>query len=252
MQEIAQMKPDVIIVVAFGQILPKNILTLPRFGCLNVHASLLPKLRGAAPIQWSVINGDEESGVTIQQMDEGIDTGDILMVQRYHLEPKETGGSLFEKLSLLGGPLLLEVLEQAEAGTLHPAPQNPEEKTYAKMLTKSMGEMDFTKSAVCLERLIRGLNPWPSAYTRLRGKMLKVWEADVVNSKNEEAPGTVLEVGKDFIAVQTGEGALKIKSLQLEGKKRMDAEAFLRGYRIEPGVCLGQPGGDSEETERTR
>lgn len=248
--ELRRLDPDVIVVVAFGQILSKEILEIPEYGCLNVHASLLPKLRGAAPIQWSVIQGDRESGVTIQQMDEGIDTGDILMVQTYTLEEKETGGSLFERLSMLGGPMILKVMEDAQKGLLHPIPQNDEEHTYAKMLTKNMGEMDFAKSAVELERLIRGLNPWPSAYTYLQGKMLKVWEAEVVSEERVSEvqrygqPGVILAVEKDCFIVQTGEGALKILSVQLEGKKRMDVAAFLRGYTVEVGEFLGKESGE--------
>lgn len=236
--------PDVIVVVAFGQILSEELLHIPYYGCINVHASLLPKLRGPAPIQWSVIEGDIESGVTIQQMDEGIDTGDILAVKKYTLDEKETGGSLFERLSLLGGPLLLEVLKDAEAGTLQPVPQNHEEHTYAKMLSKSTGVMDFSKTAVELERLIRGLNPWPSAFCFLDGKMLKIWEADVIEEKNlseserQMLPGTVIRVIKEALVVRTSQGAIGIKSLQLEGKKRMSADAFLRGYPIDTGTVL--------------
>ncbi len=248
--ELRRLYPDVIVVVAFGQILSKEILEIPEYGCLNVHASLLPKLRGAAPIQWSVIQGDQESGVTIQQMDEGIDTGDILMAQTYILDEKETGGSLFEHLSVLGGPMILKVMEDARKGLLHPVPQNDEEHTYAKMLTKDMGEMDFAKSAAELERLVRGLNPWPSAYTFLQGKMLKVWEADVVPEERVSElqrygqPGVILAVEKDCLIVQTGEGALKILSVQLEGKKRMDAAAFLRGFAVEVGDFLGKEAGE--------
>lgn len=244
--EVRRLYPDVIVVVAFGQILSKEILEIPEYGCLNVHASLLPKLRGAAPIQWSVIQGDKESGVTIMQMDEGLDTGDILMTRRYSLEEKETGGSLFERLAAFGGPMILKVLEDAQAGNLHPIPQKDEEHTYAKMLTKAVGEMDFTKSAVELERLIRGLNPWPSAYTHLHGKMLKVWEADVIpwqelsEEQKTAQPGMILAVEKDSFGVQTGEGALRLLTVQLEGKKRMDVAAFLRGYSLEEGEFLGK------------
>lgn len=244
--EVRRLYPDVIVVVAFGQILSKEILEIPEYGCLNVHASLLPKLRGAAPIQWSVIQGDKESGVTIMQMDEGLDTGDILMTRRYPLEEKETGGSLFERLAAFGGPMILKVLEDAQAGNLHPIPQKDEEHTYAKMLTKAVGEMDFTKSAVELERLIRGLNPWPSAYTHLHGKMLKVWEADVIpwqelsEEQQSSAPGMILAVEKDSFTVQTGEGALRLLTVQLEGKKRMDVAAFLRGYSLKEGEFLGK------------
>lgn len=236
--------PDAIVVVAFGQILPKEILELPRYGCLNVHASLLPKLRGAAPIQWSVINGDAESGVTIMQMDEGLDTGDMLLVRKYALEEKETGGSLFDKLAAMGGPMILEVLEQAEQGTLCPQPQG-EEFTYAKMLTKETGRLDFTKPAVELERLIRGLNPWPSAFTMLGDKMLKLWEADVISAEEQEEKGiakgscgAVVYVDKNTFWIQTGDGALSVASLQMAGKKRMETDAFLRGVTIETGTCF--------------
>ena len=232
--ELEKLVPDVIVVVAFGQILTESVLNLPKYGCMNVHASLLPKLRGAAPIQWSVIDGDKESGVTIMQMDKGLDTGDILLVEKYTLDPKETGGSLFDKLSGLGGPLLLQALEQAEQGTLSPVPQEHEKHTYAKMLSKALGEIDFTKDAIVIERLIRGLNPWPSAYTHLDGKMLKLWDADVKAQEQTPVakPGQIVEVGKDYFTVQTGRDLLVIRSLQLEGKKRMDTEAFLRGYSL--------------------
>lgn len=241
LQELA---PDAIIVVAFGQILPKDVLELPKYGCINVHASLLPKLRGAAPIQWSVIDGDTQSGVTIMQMDEGLDTGDILLTKTYTIEKKETGGSLFEKLAGFGGSMVLEVLEQAEQGMLHPVPQG-KEYTYAKMLSKETGRLDFTKSAVELERLIRGLNPWPSAFTMLEDKMLKLWEADVVSSAEQEKqgvskgqPGEVVFTDKKNLWLQTGDGCLAVRSLQLAGKKRMETDAFLRGISIEKGTVL--------------
>lgn len=240
--QIRQMCPDVIVVVAFGQILSKEILEIPKYGCLNVHASLLPKLRGAAPIQWSVIQGDKESGVTIMQMDEGLDTGDMLLVEKYTLDEKETGGSLFDKLAKLGGPMILKVLKAAEEGALKPVPQNDAEHTYAKMLTKATGQIDFSRSAVEIERLIRGLNPWPSAYCYLDGKMLKIWEADVLKDVEQDTTdseaGTIIEVGKDNFIIKTGDGFLKILSVQLEGKKRMDTSAFLRGYSLQSGTLL--------------
>ncbi len=240
LQTLKELAPDVIVVAAFGQILPPEILQLPPYGCINVHASLLPHLRGAAPIQWAVIQGDAESGVTIMQMDEGLDTGDILLARSYPLDPKETGGSLFDRLAAMGGPMLLEVLTMAEEGTLHPVKQKEEEHTYARMLSKAVGKMDFSKSAAELERLIRGLNPWPSAYTWLEGRLLKIWEAEVVPGEAGEEPGKIIQVGKDFFTVQTGEAALQIRSLQLEGKKRMDTGAFLRGYEVKKGQKLGR------------
>lgn len=241
-----KLQPDVIVVVAFGQILSKEILELPKYGCINVHASLLPKLRGAAPIQWSVIQGDRESGVTIQQMDEGIDTGDILLVKKYRLEEKETGGSLFDRLAEFGGPMVLEVLEQAEQGELHPIPQREEEHTYAKMLSKETGRIDFTKPAREIERLIRGLNPWPSAYSYLDGKMVKIWDADVVSRETAAEkkvvsgkPGSIVFVDKNTFLVQTGDAYLAVKELQMAGKKRMETAAFLHGYVIREGMEFG-------------
>ena len=235
--------PDIIIVAAFGQILPKSILDLPKYGCINVHASLLPKYRGAAPIQWAVINGDEVSGVTTMQMDVGLDTGDILDTVEVRLDPKETGGSLFDRLSLAGGKLILSTLEKAEAGILHPVKQDEAEATHVTMLDKSMGQIDWSMDAAVIERLIRGLNPWPSAYTKFEGKTLKIWSADVeedaAGRPSPETFGQVVRVGKDAFSVQTGKGLLTIRELQLEGKKRMDTAAFLRGYPVETGVKLG-------------
>lgn len=241
--ELRKLHPDVIVVVAFGQILSKEILEVPEYGCLNVHASLLPKLRGAAPIQWSVIQGDKESGVTIMQMDEGLDTGDILMTEKYQLDEKETGGSLFDKLAVLGGPMILKVLEEAENGTLHPVPQDEKEHTYAKMLSKATGKIDFTKSAKEIECLIRGLNPWPSAYCYLDGKMLKIWEANVLSENDmnivyDALPGTIVTVNKNDFIIKTGQGYLQVLSVQLEGKKRMDTASFLRGYTLKQDTVL--------------
>ena len=184
-EELRTYNADVIVVVAFGQLLPASIINMPRYGCINVHASLLPKYRGASPIQWAVIDGCEYSGVTTMKMDEGLDTGDILMVEKVKLDAKETGGSLFDRLSDVGAHLLVKTLEGLEAGTITPVKQDDSESTYVKMLHKSFGKMDFNKSAAELERLIRGLNPWPSAFTYIDGKMLKIWDADVVDNISE-------------------------------------------------------------------
>lgn len=231
---------DAIVVIAFGQIVPASILHMKKYGCINVHGSLLPKYRGAAPIQWAVIDGERESGVTIMQMDEGLDTGDMLLKGSVVLDEKETSGSLFDKLSALGASLCVEALEKLERGELTPEKQGESPTEYARMLTKEMGELDFSRDAVTLERLIRGFNPWPSAYTRLEDKTLKIWAADVCEKKDPESqPGTVTEVAKQDFTVACGEGALKITELQLQGKKRMDAAAFLRGYHLEAGMKLG-------------
>lgn len=227
-----QINPDVIVVIAFGQILSKEILDLPKYGCINVHASLLPKYRGAAPIQWAVIDGEEETGVTTMYMAEGLDTGDMIDISKITLDKKETGGSLFDKLSEEGGRLILKTLKKLEQGTAVRIPQDDELSTYAGKITKELGNIDFSKSAAEIERLIRGLNPWPSAYTYLDGKVLKIWDAEAVDEDSLEEPGTILEFGKDYIKASSGKGTLKIRELQLEGKKRMSAEAFLNGYSV--------------------
>ena len=240
-EAIRQFEPDVIVVVAFGQLIPKAILDIPQYGCVNVHASLLPKYRGAAPIQWAVIDGEKKSGVTTMQMDEGLDTGDMLLTREVVLDPQETGGSLFDKLSDVGAGLLLKTLDELEAGRIHPQKQ-PEESTtaYAAMLNRKMGEIEWTQSAVKIERLVRGLNPWPSAYTHLGQKTLKIWKAAVHPAAERiREPGTVILIDKKRFGVQTGDGMLEILEVQLEGKKRMDADAFLRGYQLEDGTKLG-------------
>ena len=226
------LKPDVIVVIAFGQILSKEILELPKYGCINVHASLLPKYRGAAPIQWAVINGDKKSGVTTMYMAEGLDTGDIIDTSEIVLDEKETGGSLFDKRADLGGKLILNTLDKLETGTATRTRQDDARSTYAGKITKELGKIDFTKSAAEIERLIRGLNPWPSAFTYMDDKMLKIWNADVLEETVEEAPGTITEVNKKFIKVATGEGYLLLKEIQLEGKKRMNVTSFLNGYNF--------------------
>lgn len=231
---------DIIVVVAFGQILSKEILDFPKFGCVNVHASLLPRWRGAAPIQWSILEGDEKTGVTIMQMDVGLDTGDMLATEEVPLLGTETGESLFEQLSTLGGPLLLKTLDEIENGEAEPVKQNDEESTYAKMLTREMGELDFKEEAVRLERYVRGLNSWPSAYTHYHGKLLKIWEADVVEDDSEGRPGEIVGLQKDGFLIQTGKGCLKARQVQLEGKKRMSAGDFLRGMQMKAGDLLGR------------
>ena len=234
------LKPDVMVVAAVGQIITKEILEMPKYGCINVHASLLPAYRGAAPIQWAVINGDKESGVTIMQMDEGIDTGDMIEKAVVPIAEDETGGSLFDKLSHTGAKLCVKVLKDLEEGTAVGEKQ-PEESTtpYAKMIDKKMGEVDWKKSAKEIEQLIRGLNPWPSAYTKVHGKTLKLWKAKVLLETSQMKPGQIVKVTKDSLAVQTGQGMLEIQELQLEGKKRMDTSSFLRGYALAEGESLG-------------
>ena len=238
-EELRKYNADVIVVIAFGQILPKEILEMTPYGCINVHASLLPKYRGAAPIQWAVIDGEEVSGVTTMQMNEGLDTGDMIMKTEIVLDKKETGGSLFDKLAAAGAKLCVETLEALENKTATWEPQGETPTAYARMLDKNLGNINWNTEAVQIERLIRGLNPWPSAYTDWNGKVMKIWEADVVDKESEEAPGTVVKVEKDGFYVQTGKGQIKVTALQIPGKKRMEADAFLRGYQIEEKTVLG-------------
>lgn len=275
MQYLKEFAPDAIVVVAFGQILPKELLELPRYCCVNVHASLLPKYRGAAPIQWAVINGEKVSGVTTMRMDEGVDTGDMILKEEVVLDEKETGGSLFERLSVAGAALCVRTLAALEAGTAVFTPQDSSQATHTKMIKKQLGAIDFTKSAVEIERLIRGLNPWPSAYTSYKGKTLKIWSASVISEQEASAlcgcgqtcapeqdggrthasitvedaaskgdmhlarvPGQVVLASGDRLYVQTGCGLLSLEEVQLEGKKRMDLASFLRGNPITEGELL--------------
>lgn len=237
--QLREIPADICVVVAFGQIIPKEILEMKKYGCINVHASLLPAYRGAAPIQWAVVDGLKETGVTIMQMDTGIDTGDMLAKTVVPLDEKETGGSLFEKLSVAGAKLCVETMERIEKGEVTPEKQGETTTEYAKMITKDLGKIDFSKSAVEIERLIRGFNPWPSAYTRLGNKTLKIWAADALEEEYEGAFGEIIKVSKSDIYVKTGKGTLAVRELQLEGKKRMDTPAFLRGFDLQNGVLLG-------------
>lgn len=236
--QLRQIPCDVIVVVAFGQLLSKEILDYPKYGCINVHASLLPRWRGAAPMQWAILEGDTHTGITTMQMDVGLDTGDILLTTEVAIAPEETGESLFDKMAPLGSDLLLQTLEEVSAGKLKPIAQKDEDSTYAGMLKKEMGKLDFSWDAVKLERYVRGLNSWPSAFTGFRGKTLKIWKAQVLEEETGEKPGTVTRVEKDSFTVQTGKGCLKLLEVQLEGKKRMDASSFLRGIQIEKGDVL--------------
>ncbi|WP_313070110.1 methionyl-tRNA formyltransferase [Lacrimispora sp.] len=235
---LTDLAPDVMVVAAFGQLLPKSILDIPKYGCINIHASLLPKYRGASPIQYAVINGEKESGITTMMMAEALDTGDMLDQAKVTLDLKETGGSLHEKLSQIGGSLIIKTLNKLEDKTAVRIPQDESKFTYVGMIKKTMGDIDWSMEADVIERLIRGLNPWPSAYTGWNGKVIKIWEADVVDKEYAGAIGEVVEVGKDCLVVKTGKGGLSIKELQMQGKKRMDIGAFLRGYQIAEGTVF--------------
>ena len=227
---------ELFVVAAFGQILSREILEMPKYGCINVHASLLPKYRGASPIQWAVIQGEEVTGVTTMRMDEGVDTGDIILQQEVRLREGETGGSLFGRLSEAGAELCVKTLEAIGQGTAVFTPQDHQKATHTKMIQKQMGNLDWSRPARELECLIRGLNPWPSAYTSLQGKTLKIWKASVEEGAlGIQPPGTIMEVGKVTWKVQTGQGLLVLEEVQLEGKKRMAAADFLRGFPLEAG-----------------
>lgn len=237
-EEFRRIPCDVIVVMAFGQILPREILEMPRYGCINIHASLLPRWRGSAPIQWAILEGDAKTGLTTMQMDEGVDTGDMLLRTEVAIDACETAGSLHDKLAAVGSGLLLRTLADAEAGRLHPIPQEEGESTYAGMLHKGLGQLDLSWDAARLERYIRGLDPWPSAFIPFRGKTLKLWKARVLEQETGDAPGTVVAVGRDSFTVQTGKGCLELLEVQMEGKKRMGAGSFLRGIHIEKGDKL--------------
>lgn len=235
---LAGYQPDIIIVEAFGQIIPKAILDMPKYGCVNVHASLLPKYRGAAPIQWAVINGDAVTGVTTMRMAEGIDTGDMILKEEVALREDETGGSLFDRLSVVGAKLCVKTMEAIENGTARYTPQDDTAATHTGKIGKKMGIIDWTKSAESIESLIRGLDPWPSAYTHLEEKTLKIWKAKVYSGEKKAEPGCILKAEKNTLLVQCGDGILSLREVQLEGKKRMSADAFLNGYAIQEGTLL--------------
>lgn len=239
-EELKKYQADVCVVIAFGQILPKEILEMTPYGCINVHASLLPKYRGAAPIQWAIINGETVSGVTTMQMDEGLDTGDMLEKVEIPLGNKMTGGQLHDLLAEAGAKLCVQTLEKLEKGELKPEKQGETTTAYARMLDKKLGNIDWNQSAAEIERLIRGLNPWPSAYTTWNEKTMKIWDADVLPEKSDAEPGTITEVTKQAFSVQTGDGVLRINELQIPGKKKMSSDAFLRGYQVKTGEILGR------------
>ncbi len=244
-EEIRKLTPDVIVVAAYGKILPNEILTLPKYGCINVHTSLLPDYKGAAPIQWVILNGEKKTGVTIMYMNEGCDTGDIISAKEVEILPEDTGESLTKRLACEGSKLLTETLCELKEGRAGRQPQDPNKGRYFSVIEKTLGCLDFTRPAEELERYIRGLNPWPCAYTYLDGKMLKLWKANVMQEQSSEAekllhtvPGTIISAENKNLQIQTGDGILILTKLQLEGKKKMNAEEFLRGYTIKPGTIL--------------
>lgn len=242
-EQLKTYEADVFVVAAFGQILSQEILDMPVYGCLNIHASLLPRYRGASPIQHVIIDGEEKTGITIMQMDIGVDTGDILYQKEQPIDRQDTYTTLYEKLTALGGVAIVEALELLLRGELQPRKQREEESCYARLITKDMGRIDFTGDALSIERLIHGMDPWPSAYTSCQGRQLKIWDAVAEDGDTSGVePGTVVAVGKQDFVVAAGQGLLRIRELQLEGKKRMSAHDFLLGVRLAPGDRLGISG----------
>ena len=234
-EELRSLAPDIIVVAAYGQILSEDVLNIPKYGCINIHASLLPKYRGASPIEASIINGDEKTGITIMYMAKGLDTGDIISQEEVEIGLHNTE-TLTVKLSEVGAELVVKTISDIENGSAARTPQDDSESSYCGKLDKSMGQLDFSKSAAELERLVRGLYPWPCAYMTLDGKNLKIIDSEVTDVKDESVQiGAVCEVTKKYFVIRCSEGGLKIKKLQPEGKKPMDTVAFLNGYKVEVG-----------------
>ncbi len=232
--QLQSLAPDLLVVVAYGKILPLRLLELPRLGAINVHGSILPKYRGAAPIQWAVINGEAETGITIMQMDAGMDTGDILLVERTPIGPDETAGELFDRLSTMGGATLGSAVDKLAAGRLRPQPQDHPLATTAPMLSKEMGHIDWSLPAQRLQSLIRGLDPWPSAYGFIDGKRFRFFHPEVVPHQTDEVPGTIVRADNQGLLIATGEDCLLVREIQPEGKKRMEVATCLRGTAIAP------------------
>ncbi|MBI3398854.1 MAG: methionyl-tRNA formyltransferase [Deltaproteobacteria bacterium] len=238
---IKRLCPDLIVVIAYGKILPKAILDIPPYGCINVHASLLPKYRGAAPINRAIINGEKETGITTMLMDEGMDKGDMLLTGKVEIRDDETAADLHDKLKHIGAALLIQTMKGLKTETIKPIPQDNSQASYAPMLKKEDGRIDWTMKPDAIRNLIRGLNPWPGAYTKWEGKQIKIFRAEVVTSEFgvgslEKEPGTVIDVSAEGICVATGKGKVLITELQPENRNKMSVSEFIKGYRI----CKGQ------------
>lgn len=233
------LNPDVIVVVAFGQILPKDILEIPKLGCINVHVSLLPKYRGAAPINWVIINGEEKTGVTTMYMDEGLDTGDMILKTEVNLDDNITAGELHDKMMNIGAETLKETLKLIGEGTAPREVQNHEEFSYAPIMNKSLGNIDFSKNAMEIHNLVRGVNPWPSAYTTYNGVTMKIWKTKVLDEESTKDAGTIIDVNKEGIKISTKDKVLLIEEIQMPNKKRMLVGEYIKGNTIETGLVLG-------------
>lgn len=231
-------EPDLIAVAAYGQILPKELLDLPKLGCVNIHGSLLPRFRGAAPIQRAILEGDEETGITLMYMEEGLDTG-AMLAKRSTPIGKKNGQQLHDELALMGAQLLVETLPALAAGEIKPEPQDDAESTYAPMIAKRDGEIDFSWSPERIERLIRAFDPWPGAFTSYQGKLLKIWQAEVSGAACAQPAGTIVGITEDGIEISAGGGTLIAQVIQLPGKKRVAVRDYLKGNSIEKGSVLG-------------
>ncbi|MFV9509933.1 methionyl-tRNA formyltransferase [Tepidibacillus sp. LV47] len=239
-EHILNWQPELIVTAAYGQIIPEPLLFTPKYKAINVHASLLPKYRGAAPIHHSIIQGEKETGITIMYMVKEMDAGDILSQVKVAIEPDDTVGTLHDKLSQVGKDLLIETIKKIEEGTIHPIPQDHHLATYAPMIKREDERIDWNKTSMQIYNQIRGLNPWPVAFTTLKGKILKVWWAEPFPYHHEEEPGTVLRVTKDQLLVATKDGAMELKEIQPAGKKKMDIISFLQGAQIREGEKIGE------------
>jgi len=237
--EVRRMSPHLIVVAAYGRILTRDLLNIPPLGCINVHASLLPKYRGAAPIQWAIVNGERKTGVTIMKMDEGMDTGDILMVHEVEIGDEDTAQSLHDRLARVGAGLIVKAMDGLERGTLQSIPQNHRQASYAPPLGKEDGLIDWSLEAQAILNRIRGLNPWPGAFSYFKGSRLKIFSGEVIHEEAREKPGTVVRSGPRGVTVTTGKGTLLIKEVQLEGRKRMPMGEFIIGNEIRPGTKMG-------------
>lgn len=237
--EVKRMSPDLIVVAAYGRMLTRDLLDIPPLGCINVHASLLPKYRGAAPIQWAIVKGERKTGITIMKMDEGMDTGDILLAQEVEIGDEDTAQSLHDRLAQVGASLIIKAMDQLDKGTLRPIPQDHSEASYAPPLKKEDALIDWSQDGREIFNRIRGFNPWPGAFTYLKGLRLKVFSGEIINEEVREAPGKVVQSGSEGVKVTTGKGSLLIKEVQLEGRKRMPIHEFLVGNEIPPGTQMG-------------
>jgi len=237
--EVKRMSPDLIVVAAYGRMLTRDLLDIPPLGCINVHASLLPKYRGAAPIQWAIVKGERKTGITIMKMDEGMDTGDILLAQEVEIGDEDTAQSLHDRLAQVGASLIIKAMDQLDKGTLRPIPQDHSEASYAPPLKKEDALIDWSQDGREIFNRIRGFNPWPGAFTYLKGLRLKVFSGEIINEEVRETQGKVVQSGSEGVKVTTGKGSLLIKEVQLEGRKRMPIHEFLVGNEIPPGTQMG-------------